>query len=648
MNNNPKVSVVIPQYNLGQYIGETIASVESQTYKEWELIIVDDGSTDKKTIEFMKILKKTKPTILIIEQKNQGVEVARNNGIEKAQGEYVICLDADDILAPKYIEKTIRVLLEDKKNEIGFVTTWVREFGSRKNLWKTGDFDIPSLLMNNNIHAASIFRKEAWKKSGGYNNSKPTGYEDWEFWISIIEKGYKWATIHEELFGYRIREGSGLQFMKENHASLYSKLYNNHIDLFRQYSKDIINGFSNESDALHRKQKELNLDITNKDKIIEQLQKNNEKLQQENYIKQDELNHIVNSRLISKVIIFRNFLGNIRNRLSKIKTIPKNLLHIIRVVFAPFIPGFLRKKSKNVYNKIRKYIIEKRTKPIYLINSRWKHGPLVSVVIPYYNRGDTIDSTIKSLVSQTFSDFKIIIVDDGSTDEASIEKLKEIQANYSEILIISQNNQGVAMARNNGIQAAKGKYIVCLDSDDLLGPTFIEKCIVVLETQPDVSFVTTYMDIFGVQEDIFKHAEYNPIDLYSNNMVITAAAFKKEDWRAVGGYKSEIGYEDWEFWINLNENGYFGRQIKEHLFNYRTSFLSRYIEDKSNHYRNGSVIKSLHPRYIKNTRKILEKNKYIKNILEPKTSFINLSESSSYMKSLSKRILQETLVEELC
>jgi len=292
-------------------------------------------------------------------------------------------------------------------------------------------------------------------------------------------------------------------------------------------------------------------------------------------------------------------------------------------------------------------------------NKQWKNDDILcSVVIPYFNRGDTIGETIDSLEKQTIRNFEIIIVNDGSTDDASVTKLEEIKLGYPKIKIINQKNSGVAAARNNGIKYSKGKYILCLDSDDALVETCIEKMVILLETKPEISLVTTDMYMFGKENKIYKETEYDARELINNNMVITAAMYRKTAWEAVGGYTPNIGYEDWEFWIKLAESGYWGKRIPEALFKYRTAEVSRYTEDKSKHQKNYFAIRDLHPRYNNNIRKQFRRIRKVRYILNRKTAFVNLSSSKSYAVGQNKGVLifmpwmtfggAETLVSNFC
>ena len=257
--------------------------------------------------------------------------------------------------------------------------------------------------------------------------------------------------------------------------------------------------------------------------------------------------------------------------------------------------------------------------------------PLLSVVIPYYNRADTIDETIECLKNQSFKNFEVILVDDGSNDPKSVDKLSQLGVGSLKIKILAQKNQGVAAARNTGIKASKGKYVMCLDSDDTLDVMYIEKCLITLESNHNIDLVFTDMRMFGINNTFYRQADYNASELLHNNIVTTAAMFRKECWEAVGGFKSDIGYEDWEFWINLAEHGYFGHRIQEPLFNYRTAIASRYIDDKAKHKINLRAIRSLHPGYSRHIRKLRRAKYYIQKIVPPEEQFVNLSNSADFL-----------------
>lgn len=342
-----------------------------------------------------------------------------------------------------------------------------------------------------------------------------------------------------------------------------------------------------------------------------------------------ELYHLKSSPLIGGYIKARSLAGRV---LRKLRHLAGRARSELREVFRRLIPLSTR---RTVRDWLKKYDYRVRlTRTQVVANQPWTaEQPLVSVVIPYYNRADTIDDTLASLHAQTFTNFEVIVVDDGSTDAASIEKLEAIKRADFSGRIIHQKNQGVSAARNTGLKQARGKYTICLDSDDMLDPTFIEKCTVVLETNPDLSLVSTHQDMFGVVNELFRKNPYDPITLYEDNMIITAAQFKRSAWKTTGGYKSGIGYEDWEFWINLAENGYWGQVLPEPLFKYRTSMQSRYVEDKDVHWRNIQAIRSLHSKFKLKVKQLVLKRQYLKQVIDPTSAWVNLGSRADYAQT---------------
>lgn len=348
----------------------------------------------------------------------------------------------------------------------------------------------------------------------------------------------------------------------------------------------------------------------------------------------DDLHNLKNSRVVGRIIKARDVIGD---NIPKTYHLPRRAAQAVKVRVAESLPDVLRTPIRRaIRHDWKKHFVQDKV----IMNDKWDESlPLVSVVIPFYNLGETIEETLASLTVQTYRNFEVIIVNDGSPDKSSVKKLKAIEADGYNATFVYQDNQGVAATRNNGIKQAKGKYIVCLDSDDVLEPTYIEKAVTVLETNPDASLVTTYMTIFGVMTESFEHIPFDPLALYKNNMVITAAMFTKKAWQTVGGYKSNIGYEDWEFWINLAEHGFWAKQITEPLFRYRTSMQSRYVEDKDIHWKNLKVIRSLHPNYKNNIKKLLKKRQQIRKTIDASTALINLNDNQQVVPPAKANVL---------
>lgn len=229
----PKVSVIIPCYNQGQYLNEAVDSILNQSYQDFEIIIINDGSNDKFTNDLL--LGYNRPKTRVLHTINQGLSSARNNGIRESKGEYILPLDADDKIALTYLEKAVAILESD--NDIGIVYCQAEYFGKKKGRWDLPSYHFPEILLANLIFCTALFRKCDWERVGGYKPIMKYGWEDHEFWLSIIELGRNVFQIPEVGFFYRQKDDSMIKSMgRDEMIYSYEQLYANHIDL---YSKNI-------------------------------------------------------------------------------------------------------------------------------------------------------------------------------------------------------------------------------------------------------------------------------------------------------------------------------------------------------------------------------------------------------------------------
>lgn len=234
-NTGPLVSIIIPCYNQGIFLSETIESVLKQSYNEWECIIVNDGSTDN-TKEVAKKYCKKDPRIKYIEQKNQGLSSARNSGIKQSHGKYILPLDSDDLIGNTYIEKAVDIL-ENNKN-IRIVYCQAKLFGKIQGKWNLPEYNLEKMLGSNCIFCSALYSREDFDKVGGYNINMKYGYEDWDFWLSIIELNPKCEIyqIKEILFFYRVRKKSmARQLDTEKYKYLRKQIWLNHKALYAKY-----------------------------------------------------------------------------------------------------------------------------------------------------------------------------------------------------------------------------------------------------------------------------------------------------------------------------------------------------------------------------------------------------------------------------
>lgn len=227
----PLVSVIIPCYNQGQYIDEAVDSVLAQTYQNLEIIIVNDGSTDELSIEILGNYKKTKTTVL--HTANKGLPSARNYAIKMSKGKYILPLDADDKIGSTYMEKAVNLL--EANTNLGVVYCKAEFFGDQTGKWDLPEYKFPDILLVNVIFCCGFFRKDDWEKVGGYNHEMIYGWEDYDFWLSIIELGREVQCIPNVLFYYRRKSDSMVEFIKgQREVYCYSTIFKKHHNLYFQ------------------------------------------------------------------------------------------------------------------------------------------------------------------------------------------------------------------------------------------------------------------------------------------------------------------------------------------------------------------------------------------------------------------------------
>jgi tetratricopeptide (TPR) repeat protein len=202
----PLVSVIIPCYNLAEYLEECIDSVIAQTYLNLEIIIVDDGSTDESKVVARDLIKKYPKIIKHYPNEHRGHPAfPRNFGISKSNGEFIICLDADDKLHPEYIEMCVQALQQNRAASIAY--TEAQSFGSVNGiLHMLQEYNFQHLLLGDYIHCASMYKKVLWQQVGGYKTNLRV--EDWNFWIEAGKLGHFGVPIDRPLFYHRARPDS--------------------------------------------------------------------------------------------------------------------------------------------------------------------------------------------------------------------------------------------------------------------------------------------------------------------------------------------------------------------------------------------------------------------------------------------------------
>lgn len=213
-----------------------------------------------------------------------------------------------------------------------------------------------------------------------------------------------------------------------------------------------------------------------------------------------------------------------------------------------------------------------------------KDKPLVSIITSYYNSQEFMWQTINCVLNQTFPYWEWIIVDDGSTDAEAVKYLEKVQKLDSRIKIYHKENEGLAKGRDYAIKYSTTNYILPLDADDLIEPTYIETLYWTLETNPDASWAFTNSLGFGKYIYLVDHT-FNSEKMKTENQITATALIRKDKILSLGGYGVAKRYvnEDWHLWLRMLANGYFPVQATYYGFWYRRrkeSLLTEINDDK--------------------------------------------------------------------
>jgi len=233
-----KLTVVVPYYNLGATLPDTIASLLKCPYPNLEIIIVDDGSTDELSIRKLAEIEAAFP-VKVLQKENEGLSIARNFGAQAADGEYLAFLDADDTIEPEYYPKALEILAQYEN--VSFVGCWAQYFENNDAVWPTFNPEPPYLLVHNVINSSALIYKRDHFLSFGLNDEKMVyGMEDYDSVIGMVKNGARGLAIPEKWWNYRIRKNSMQQSFNPNkELFLYQLIARKHEAFFRQFASQV-------------------------------------------------------------------------------------------------------------------------------------------------------------------------------------------------------------------------------------------------------------------------------------------------------------------------------------------------------------------------------------------------------------------------
>ncbi len=238
------LTVIIPHYNLGQTLPETLESAFASDHPNYEVLLLDDGSTDAESVRMLRQMEEKYPLLRIVRQENAGLSAVRNRGAALARGEYITFLDADDCVAPDFYRRGAALL--DQYKNAAYVSSWLRLFGDVQGYKAYFPSCLPALLLDNMQGPGCVIRRNIFLAFGQNCVGMRAGFEDHESWLRMAEHGWFGINIPEPLFYYRLSGGSmSAAFSRdeshERHIRLYQELEAKHPSLYREYSTELYN-----------------------------------------------------------------------------------------------------------------------------------------------------------------------------------------------------------------------------------------------------------------------------------------------------------------------------------------------------------------------------------------------------------------------
>lgn len=467
-HNIPLVSVVLPVYNGARFLRDTIDSIINQSYKNMEIIIVDDASTD----ESREIIDsyQDERIIKIYKDKNENICCASNLAFERMNGKYCALIGHDDIWYTDKIEKQVNFMEVNLEYGICFTRCNILNqdnriideehgfnhvFNDYEN--KEREAHIYQLYMFGNRLCApsALIRTEDLKKVGSYDYSL-VQMQDYYLWLKLLTVS-KLHILEEKLLGYR----------------------------------QILDARTNLS-TVNRK-----TELRTAREFV--------------YIRENYLYYISNE--LYKDVFFSELM---RKEVSCEEDFLCEKMFLLKKMNNP---SWIRKCSELLNDKYCRIVLDEKynyTVQDYYRDNQESNLPLVSIIMPVYNAEEFIERTILNLNEQTYDNIEVIVINDGSKDNTRVvlDKLSQRKDLYIKLRVIHQANMGICHTRNNGLDVANGKYIAFMNHDDFMLPNAIELLVKKAEVE-NADMVIGGYELVDVEKNVLEQHLLDIFDPWS-------------------------------------------------------------------------------------------------------------------------------------
>jgi glycosyltransferase involved in cell wall biosynthesis len=235
----PRATIVIPCFNHGPFVAQAVRSALDQADAATTVVLVDDGSNDGATPAACEACAGER--VRVIHQDNQGLPAARNRGARGATSEYLVFLDSDDWLEPRFVSRLHAAITDDGGADVSHAYCQERLVEKGAGFWRVPEWD-PLLMMITNIHpVTTLVRRERFEAVGGFDESMRGGYEDWDLWLKFVERGWRGVRVREPLFTWRRHSDSTMVMnVVHHHAALFDRIRAQHRALYDRHARELV------------------------------------------------------------------------------------------------------------------------------------------------------------------------------------------------------------------------------------------------------------------------------------------------------------------------------------------------------------------------------------------------------------------------
>lgn len=542
-SSSPLVSIIIPSYNRANYLGQTIRSALSQTYDNFELLIVDDGSTDN-TAEVVRAISSDR--LRYLSKEHTGAPGTRNLGITQSRGEFIIWLGSDDILMPTALSDLVAMLRSTPDADViyGDLLIVDDDLNPLQLLtyedWYGRNQEFLARMVNGNSipDGGTLIRKKCYQLIGDYDTAfvRAHDYEWWSRLILLATFKRLAATTYQWRWHKNNMSSETVTYDTSYDATIVKRLLERHPlqNLYPRVDWKNLPGFAAEAIAFIE--------------IAHHLFRLNDSEAAAGYLGGSY------QRLPLKQT--RAAFEEMKLPLPDIFPFPSaasGLATSDRAVCAQMVRKQPELFVEEAVRSALAFLQQGSARPD-------APPPLVSVIVPTFNRPALLGSALQSILDQSFQDFEVIVVNDAGQDVSSVVGSL---ASAKVRCLSHETNLGLAAARNTGIAAARGKYLAYLDDDDIYYPNHLETLVARLEQ--DGSFVAYsdahrgHLEEVGgvstvVRRDLPYSFDFDPVRiLFENFIPVLCVMHRRECLEKVGGFNPLLHrLEDWDLWIRMS------------------------------------------------------------------------------------------------